>query len=293
MYWFVYVALYLLSLLPFRILYLFSNVAYCVLFYIIGYRKEVVHHNLLLAFPEKTEHERQKIAKAFYKNFTDNFIEVIKLISIRKKTLQKRFVANYEIINQLYDSGKNVQLHLAHLFNWELANHALALNLTYPFLVVYMPIKNKIFNKLFLTIRARTGTKLIAATRFKTEFLPFTKQRYCLTLVADQNPGGPDNAFWTDFFGKKTPFVKGPEKGARSFNTAIVVGNFLKIKRGYYCSELVLLTENAASLPEGEVTRRMVQFFEESIRKQPENYLWSHRRWKWQYDAEKYSALVV
>lgn len=250
--------------------------------------------NLLIAFPEKSEAERTQIAKGFYKNFVDNFIEVIKLLSLSRKEVDKRFTcSDYNVINDVFATGKNMQIHLGHFFNWEVANLAYSMHVVFPLLVVYMPIKNEIFNRIFYKARTRFGTQLVAATKFRQEFQPHQKGRYALVLVGDQNPGGPDRAYWTDFFGRKTPFVLGPEKGARLNNAAVVMVSFKKVKRGYYTSYPQLLTLEPRTLPDGEITRRMARFVEDSVRKDPSNYLWSHRRWKYEYVAEKYEKLVV
>src|ERR1700739_2908177 len=122
MYYLVYGFFYLLSFLPWRILYIISDGVAFLLYHIIGYRKDVILNNLQIAFPEKTLAERKKITKEFYKDFTDNFLEVIKFISLSEEELNKRFVCDYRPINNLYDSGVNVQLVLGHFFNWEFAN---------------------------------------------------------------------------------------------------------------------------------------------------------------------------
>jgi len=292
-YYIVYGLLYGISLLPFRILYIISDAASFLLYHVIRYRRDIVANNLLIAFPEKTAAERKRIAKQFYKDFVDNFIEVIKMISISKKELDKRFVGNYQLMNDLYQTGKNVQVHLGHYFNWEYANLAYTANQLYPFIVVYQPISNKVLDRIFYKMRSRFGTKLVPVNNFRNEFAQLSKGKYALILVGDQNPPGPENAYWTDFFGRKTPFVKGPEKGARLKNTAIVMCNIYKVKRGYYRSELRLLTTEPRTLADGVITKEMITFIEDTVRTYPSNYLWSHRRWKWEYDPEKFGHLVV
>ena len=113
--------------------------------------------NLLQAFPEKTEKERIAIAKKFYKNLTDMFLEMIKMISVSNKFIAKRFTANWELIQGLEPKGKSVQVHLGHNFNWEWGNSILTNYTTFNFLAVYMPITNKIFERLFYKLRTRRG----------------------------------------------------------------------------------------------------------------------------------------
>ncbi len=271
-------------------MYLLSDGITLLLYHVIRYRREVVKNNLLIAFPEKTEAERKKIERQFYTNFTDNWIESIKLLSISKKELNKRFTGNYELLNEFYKTGRNVQVHLGHYFNWEYANAAHGLNLLYPFVVVYKPISNKIIDRIFYKMRTRFGSHMVAANHYRQEFAPFAKDRFLLVLVADQSEF-PEKAYWVPFFGKMATFVQGPERTARMNNTSVFMGKYKKIKRGYYHADVVLLTTDPKNLPKGEITKQMIRFIEDCVREEPANYLWSHRRWKWDFDAEKYKVL--
>ncbi len=290
MYYVVYGFFYLLSLLPFWCIYRLSDGISFVLYHVVKYRRDVVKNNLLLAFPEKPDAERQKIEREFYTHFTDNWLEVIKLFSISEKELNKRFKADYSLLHELYHSGRNVQTHLGHYFNWEYANAAHSLHSLHPFVVVYKPIFNKVINRIFHKVRSRFGSHLISSANYRQEFAPFFKDRYSLVLVADQSEF-PEKAYWAPFFGTMATFVQGPERTARMNNAVVTMGKFKKIKRGYYESEVVLLTTEPRSLPKGDITRQMITFIEDSVRENPANYLWSHRRWKWTFDAEKYTSL--
>lgn len=286
MYHIVYGLLYVFSLLPLQVLYLFSDFAFFIVYYIIGYRKQVVLNNLRQAFPEKSESERIKIAKKFYRNFTDTFIETIKMISVPDSYIQKRVHANTDLVNRFYESGRSVQLLLGHNFNWEWANNVVSKNLKALFLAVYMPITNKVMDRLFYKLRSRNGTKLIPATKMREAFLPYRDLQYVLALAADQSPGDPSNAWWFDFLGKPAPFVKGPEKAARSKNTIIVFTYIHKLKRGHYEVVFSLGEENPVTLPETELTKKFVQYLENVIRQYPDMWLWSHRRWKHEWKPE-------
>ncbi len=291
MYYIIYGFLYLVSLLPFWILYGISYIAYILIYYIAAYRKKVVLSNLAIAFPEKSLDERKLIAKKFYKNFTDSFIETIKLFSISPEQLYKRFSWDHENLNKYYATGKNVQAHLGHFFNWEYANLALSLQAEFKVLVVYMPIVNKAMNKIFLKLRTRFGAKMISATSFLKDFKPYSKERTCLIFVADQNAGQYNLAYWLPFFGKLAPFVTGPEKTARLNNSICVYARFEKLKRGRYHVSIHEITTEPRQLEEGALTKRIRDFVEENIREQPENYLWTHRRWKRVFDPAKHRAI--
>ncbi|MBD0332521.1 MAG: lipid A biosynthesis acyltransferase [Chitinophagaceae bacterium] len=280
MYYIVYGFLYLISLLPIGVLYLLSDLIYIIVYYLVGYRKPVVRQNLLIAFPHKTEKERIKISKKFYKNFCDTFIETIKFISAPEKFFRKRFAADFSVVHQLHQTGKSVQVHLGHNFNWELANLALPLFIPYKILSVYRPLNNKIIDRLFKKIRRRFGTHLIASSNMKNDMLPHRSTQYFIALIADQSPHTPGKAYWVNFFGKPTAFLKGPEKAARINNFPVIFAHFTKTKRGHYTGHGTLAEMSPKDLPEGELTKKYAQFLERVITEHPEVWLWSHRRWK-------------
>lgn len=292
MYYLVYGFLYSLSLLPLRILYLLSDFAFLLMYHVFGYRKKVVMHNLSIAFPEKTDQERKKIAFKFYRQLTDTFIETIKLISMSENEFKKRLTTNAEVINDIYASGQPVQLHSGHFFNWEFLNLGTAYNCNYPFLGIYHDVSNKTMDRIMRKMRSKFGTILIPSHEFRHKFKSYTQQPYLLGLVADQSPSNPKQAYWIDFFGVKTAFVTGPEKGARQMNTAIVMANIYRKKRGYYHMQLSLLTKTPNDLPQGAITESLVSFIEDAVKERPSNYLWSHKRWKFKY-SDEYKDMVI
>ncbi len=289
MYYIVYGFLRLLSFIPLNVLYLLGDFVYVVLFYVTGYRKQVVMNNLTTAFPEKSEEERKKIMKAFYHNFCDTFMEMIKLFSWSEEEIKRRFKGNIEVLNEWVGKDQSVQVVSGHYFNWEVANLGLGALSKMPFVVVYMPLRNKEIDKVVYDLRRKTGTKLVAATDFQNQVRAYMKQQYALILVGDQNPGNPAKAYWTNFFTKPAPFPRGPEQGAKRNNTAVVYVDFYKVRRGYYEFKMELLTSKPNEFAEGALTRLIVDKIENSIRQRPDNYLWSHRRWKhpWKEDYQK------
>lgn len=286
MYYIIYSLLYLVSLLPFFILYRLSDLAFLIMYYVIRYRRNIVSANLAVAFPEKTLKEREKIAKKFYRALTDTFIETIKLLSISEKEFDKRAYMEMGKVNELVNKGYCIQFEGGHQMNWEYANWAAAKKMKIPFIGIYMRIENKALDRIFYDLRSKFGTVLISATDFRTRMHQLFKGQYSLALVADQSPGSPRYGQWLYFFNKATSFVSGPDKGARKHNAAVIFVRLYKVKRGYYRFEPVEFIENTAALKEGELTLRYRDFLENTIRLQPENYLWSHRKWKSEYIAE-------
>jgi KDO2-lipid IV(A) lauroyltransferase len=284
MYYFYYGLLYFLSLLPNRLLYWIGDGFYVLVYYVIGYRKKVVLSNLLIAFPEKTQAERVRIAKDFYHQFINTMMETIQLIAMSDQAFDKRVTSNAEVLNQFIDAGKNVQLHTGHFFNWEMINLGVARKSLFPFVGVYMSFTNRSFDRIMFTMRKRFNTILIPAADFKDRFHEYVKGKYVLGLVADQNPARIDKAYWLSFFNKVTAFTSGPERGARANDTVVIFISVQQPKRGYYYLHYELITENPRELPEGELTKIYVTKLEQAIRNNPSNYLWSHRRWKWEYN---------
>jgi KDO2-lipid IV(A) lauroyltransferase len=286
MYYVSFVLLYLVSLLPLRVLYIISDLISFILYHIIGYRKEVVFSNLARAFPEKTAAERKAIAKKFYRNFTDNWIEVIKMISISEKAILKRISTDFTAFEEIDKQGRSCHMLMGHLFNWEWCNAGVPTGVPFKTLVAYSPITSKILDRLFLYIRQRFGCILMPHNDMRRAMMRHRHSKYLLALVADQNPPFPAKSYWLDFMGVPTSFLQGPEKGARMGNIPVVFLPVVKVRRGYYEIKGILLDNDPRSSKEGELTRKYVTALEEVIRQYPEGYLWSHKRWKHAWKEE-------
>ena len=289
MYYILYGFLYLVSLLPLRILYVVADCFYFLTFRVFGYRRKVIQANLKIAFPEKSDEERKKIARQFCHQFVDNFIETIKLLSCGESFLKKRFTGNWEVFDDSFAKGQSVQIHLGHNFNWEWGNAAISAAIPHQVGVVYMPIKNAAMDKLFLKMRRITGSEMIPATpveAFRTSMKQLRQHTYAMIFAADQSPGDPSKAYWLNFFNRPTGFVTGPEKGARLGKLPVFFTVISMKRRGYYHAHNQLATSDPRSLKEGELTVMFARFLEDVIRQYPSNWLWSHRRWKREWKEE-------
>jgi Kdo2-lipid IVA lauroyltransferase/acyltransferase len=286
MYYIIYGLLYLMSVLPFWLLYLLSDFVAFLLYHVFGYRRKVVMHNLSIAFPEKSMQEKKAIAKKFYHNLTDTFLETVKMISLSNKEFEKRCTIEIAAVNEIAAKGISIQLHSGHQMNWEYMNWILAKNLSIPWVGIYQPISNKALNKIFYQFRGRYNTVLVSTREFKSKMHQLMKKQYALGLAADQN-SIHERGYWQYFFSKPVPFVTGPEKGAIRNKTAVVFFNVVRgKKRGYFHFETTVITENAAGMERGVLTRMYRDFLEQVIREHPDNYLWTHRRWRHNYSPE-------
>lgn len=269
--------------MPFRILYGVSDVFFVLLFYIFGYRKKVVLHNLRSSFPQKSEQELLVLRKKFYRYFCDLFVETFKTLTISKQAMIRHCAIEEQslaLLHKLASNGESILLVLGHKGNWEWAGNTFSLLCEHQLFVIYHPLSNAHFDKLMYRMRTRFGTKLIA---MKDTFKEMVRQRNVLSataFIADQTPQ-PNSAHWMTFLNQDTPVFEGTEKIARKLNRKVIFVSVEKVKRGYYS---ITVKENNVLNPldfeETELTEAHMRKLEEEIIKEPETWLWTHRRWK-------------
>lgn len=279
----VYPLLWLISILPFRIFYWFSDFIYLIVYYIIGYRKKVVKSNLELAFPEKSNQEIQDIQKKFYHHFCDMFLEMIKTMSISDKELKKRFVVkNPEELQRLQSLSKSHIILLGHYASYEWVNALHFYGLTYEAYGVYKKIKNEYFDCLIKRIRSKHHTTMLATKEVPKQILKNKKAGLLSSygMIADQAPKGSNSKHWLNFIGKEVPVFTGSEVLAKRLDLALTYLHIEKIKRGHYTAEFIPLADDPEKYKDFQLTEKYFHLLEEQIKDQPEYYLWSHKRWK-------------
>ncbi len=282
MYYLTYILFYAISLLPFRVLYLISDILYVILYRIAKYRLQVVRENLRNSLPEKTVHELLHIEDAYYHNLCDSIVETVKLLSINATELDKRIQCNWTELEKMKQSGKSAIVMISHQFNWEWATVLTRrYTRTYTdFAGLYMPLTSKVFDRLFLKLRTRHDVSMVKVQDMKTELGRRQKTQHLWGIIADQNPSDPKRVSWNDFLLRKTAFYKGPEFIAKRYDTIVFFGEAIKVKRGYYELKIRTAFEHPRDTKEGEITETYVRFLEQNIKSRPTNWVWSHRRWK-------------
>lgn len=284
-----YPIIWLFSKLPFRVLYIISDAIYVLFFYVIGYRKKVVFDNLRLVYPKKSEKELRTIQKHFFRHFVDTLIEAIKAITISETSIKKRYTyQNIELIDQLYDAGKSIILVGCHYGNWEWVV-GMPLTSKIDCYTSYTKIQNKNFENLIKNSRSKFGMKCLKSSEIIKGILKNVKEEKqgLYLLVSDQSPQVQKNQYWTEFLNVKVPIFTGAEMISRKFDFAVVNINTTKVKRGYYQSEFELITETPKALEKNEITNKYLRLTEAHINKQPNYYLWSHKRFKHKDKAPK------
>jgi len=265
------------SLLPFPLLYLLSDLVFFLIYHIIGYRKKVVYYNLKLSFPEKQEHEIHAISKKFYKHLADLILESIKSFTISKKQILKRVHAPIRLDEELKNKQSVIYL-LGHYGNWEWINLAGCLQDGHQIHTVYHQLSNPYFDKLFIKSRSRFGAKLSEMKKVARNLVQLRNETIATTLVADQNPK-PEQAIWVDFLNRKTAFFAGPSRIAEKFGHQVYYINIKKLKRGYYEAIPTKLNHDQKNIVQSYAIQ-----LEKNIKQAPEYWLWSHRRWKHKYE---------
>ena len=274
--------LYLISLLPLRVLFVLSDVLHFFIRHVFHYREKVVKENVRYAFPEKTEQEKQQIINRFYHHFTDLMVETIKLHSISEKLMNEhlRFEGT-EAFDKLYNKGKSFIILAMHHNNWEWCSFVQTKGKNLG-LMIYNPIRgNQAMEKFMNHGREKWGGKCIPVNQSARVTLEFHRKKIptALWLGADQTPPATSK-FWTVFLNREAPFFSGPEKIAIKTNQPVFFQHMTKVSRGKYVANFVPLVENPTVLEPNEILLAYVHKMEEIIRQEPEHYLWSHRRWK-------------
>ena len=271
----------LFSILPFSILYLFSDGLYFLIYRVAGYRKKVVYENLKNSFPEKTEEELTHIAKNFYRHLGDILVESLKGSSMSEAEVIKRFILKRsESLDDLYRQGRSVIVVAGHYNNWEWPGIAAGTQMLHKPVGFYKPLTNPYVDDYVKKTRVRGRSALVSITNTIEVFKTDWKEPTAFYMIADQSPSTARLAYWVKFMNQDTATLHGPEKYARVHNLPVFYADIRKVKRGYYETEFIPISENPSQTKTGEITQNFMQVLEEKIMQNPQYYLWSHRRWK-------------
>ena len=281
----VYYFFYAISLLPFNVLYGISDLLFFFIYHIIRYRRGIVWGNLTSSFPEKSDKEIKKTEKHFYHWFCDYFFEAVKLLSISDKKLRCHFkIYGSEDVEACFKNGQNVAAILGHYCNWEwLSCVGLELPANRVCGLIYHPLYNKVFDELFKCIRSHEKNSVPVPKKDILRYLINYKRKGIMSVfgyISDQGPKWENIHLWLPFLKHDTPVFTGGEKIMRKMNDAVFYVEMSRPKRGYYTATYKLITKDPNSLSEFEITKRFFHLLEETIRKEPDYYLWSHDRWK-------------
>ena len=278
----IYPILWLISILPFPLLYLFSDFVCFIVYNLIGYRKEVVRENLALALPHLSEKERRIVENKFYSHMCDMFLEMIKTMAISKEEIQKRFkFTNMDLYLDMEKKNKSIAVFCAHYASYE---WTVSMNyyINFTGYGIYKKIANKHFDKLVHKIRSRFKAVLITTkeTVATIENCKKTGKLGVYGFASDQSPKSHKGTHWGTFMGIETPIHVGAEVLAKRLDMNVLFLKTKKIKRGYYEATFEHLADNPKEVPNYEISELFMKKVEQQIYEAPEFYLWTHKRWK-------------
>jgi len=270
-----------ISRLSWKNLYKLSDIFRFLIFDVIQYRKKVIIENLHNSFPEQDERTIRKIARKYYRNFTDIIFETIKLRSISKNDLLRRFEVETSLLDQYYKQKRNLIVVAGHLGNWEMLNLFASARLSYQIVVVYHELANNAFEDWFKKVRTQFGTEMVPMKDAFVKAVTPRDKPFIYILINDQSPI-PEKAYWTKFLNQETGVFRGVELIARRLNAPVLYMGVLRNewKRGFYKFYFELITESPKEEPNNKILEKQINYLEKDILKQPDNWLWSHRRWK-------------
>ena len=284
MYYLVYGVLWLFSLLPMWVHYVIADGIYLIVYRLVGYRKKLVRKNLTDSFPEKTAEELQTLEKGFYHWFCDYLVETIKMMTISEKNLKRRMAfKGTKEADEILESGQSIALYLGHYCNWEwVTSMPLWITPKAHCGQIYHVLENAAFDKLFLKLRERWGAESIPMAETLRRVATYRKQGQPIMIgyISDQVPFWNNIHHWLDFLNHDTPVLTGTERLARGAGHAIFYLDMHRVRRGYYEATLKLITRDPKQTKDYELTDAYFHLLEESIRRDPVCYLWTHNRWK-------------
>ncbi len=280
-YWLVIAIVYPLSYFPFGVLFAISDGLFFLLYRVLKYRRKVVRTNLTKSFPSKTDDEIDRITEQFYRYLCDLIVENIKLLSISADEVRDRFkFLNKEKFIKNFDAGNDMVVAIGHSGNWEFAALLAGLDLPQQSISFYRPQQNSHFDKLIINLRTRFGLQLVREDRSREIFKNNAGKPRMILFPGDQTPSNTQAAHWMTFLNQDTPVHKGVERISKMLRVPAYFGDIRRVGRGRYTVEIKLISQTPGEEPESAVVEGYMQLLEAAIKEQPENWLWSHRRWK-------------
>ncbi len=286
---FLFKILFLISRLPLRILYLISDLIFFVIYYFVGYRKKVVLENLKKSFPQKNSKEIEKIRKQFYVNFADYIVELVRSFTISNTELRVRVQhLNQDLFKDAKTEGRNIILLAGHVFNWEWFNALASIVPQEHCHPVYRKVQSTFWEDQIKKIRNSFGNEALeAGDVMRHIFRNKNDGNSVYMFVADQTPHISFVDVGVEFLNQETPVFIGYDKLATRMDLVFIYCEMKKVKRGYYQINYHRIVPEGEKFAEFEVVKKFHQLLENTINKRPDNYLWSHRKWKYLHAIKK------
>ena len=237
----------------------------------------------MIAFPEKSKEELIPIMKKFYSHFLDIFMEMLKTFSISNEEILERFkLTNPEELEAFMGRHKNILLMSSHYCNFEWL-FSLNLRVDHHGYAAYKKVKNKYINDYIVRSRSRFNTTLVPTKEMIATMDQNDKNKLSNVygMLVDQSPKLVKTYHWSQFFGVEVPVITGTEMLSKKYDYAVMYIETTKVKRGYYETKMEILSENPREVPDFGITDLFMKKLEAKIRKEPQYYFWTHKRFKY------------
>ena len=280
--------LYIISLMPFWVLYGLADFIFVLVYYVVRYRRKIVAKNMRESFPDYSDKELKATERKFYRNFADYIVETIKLNHISDEEIKRRMVfKNMDIIDRLFDEKRSIAAYFSHCGNWEWvpsitlwSRHTTGKDV--EFCQVYRPLKNKWYDEYMLRLRSRFNSLSFKKKTVLRDLLLLRRREMpsITGFMSDQKPSKGDESHIVKFLNHPSAVITGTEQVARKLDMAVVYFDMHKLSRGYYELEVKLITDNTSTMEPMAITDAYVKLLEETIKRNPSIWLWTHNRWK-------------
>lgn len=279
----LYALFWLLSQLPFWLLYALSDAACVVVRHVVRYRRGVVRANLASAFPEKTADELRTIERHFYRYFCDQFVETVKSVSMSRRQMMRHMeFVGFERARTLCSAERPLLfVMLGHYGNWEWIASLQYWLPDFHCAQIYHRLRQPLWDALFLRIRQRYGGESIPMRHTVRRLAQMAREAKpaVIGFIADQQPRWDSINYFTPFLNHESAAFTGAEHISKRTPSAMAYGRVSRVSRGHYRCEFVPMTDTPAAAPDYELTDQYFRLLEQDIRRSPEIWLWSHKRW--------------
>ena len=264
-------------------MYIISDIVFFIVYRLVRYRRRVVRGNLEACFPEMTESERRTIERRYYRHLADLAVEFVYGLFATPPQLRRRYrFENRELLDRYYEQGRTVVLMSAHMGNWEYMVCSLGMQVRHHGIGIGKPLESRVVGPFVARRRVRYGTQVVYSDTVRHEVAYYDTHRVpcALMMLSDQSPTNPHRSYWTTFLHRDTAFLYGAEHFARQYDYPVIYYTVDKARRGHYTVRFELLCEHPNEVPQYSIVESYARRLEADIRRRPELWLWSHRRWK-------------
>ena len=263
------------------VLYGLTRPLYLLLFYVLRFRRKIAENNISNSFPELDGRARTALLKNHYRKLCEVALEVARSLAMPPSKLERhvRFT-NLAVIRQALENNQTVLLAIAHHCNPVWAVLAAGQRLQAPVDSIYKPPHLAWLDELTLKSLSRFNITPVPAKTCVTDLIQRAASTRAIAIVADQAPRRSDPAYWTQFMHQDTSFYLGLEKIAQVFRYPVYFMDLKRVSRGHYEATFRLLAKPPYDKHSHEISERFARAVEDQILQSPQDWLWTHRRWK-------------